>query len=220
MEFVTNNWLEIVNTIFVAIVALVLFSQKTRIKSLQDFVSIFDVEKLKQSTDYILAGEKSKHEVNIGEIQKKHESQLRSLNGQINELQVDLTKVKEDDNIEGTVSGLGFVLSKMIYYDLATISLTQTRILSFLQSASDSSDFTYDTVIISDFTDQFLGFVERSFEHYEKVVAVSKELDKDPKSSDDLISKYRAEYNILESEIETALSSYRKFESASGMDQH
>ena len=217
MEFVTNNWLEIVNTIFVAIVALVLFSQKTRIKSLQDFVSIFDVKKLKQSTDYIIQGQQSKHAVDIVELQNKYESEMQSLKEQIKESVSATMEAGDGEQMQKLVYRMGFSLSRTIHYNLARIDITKSLLLSTLLMAKAESNFKYDFEWVVIFNARLKNLSKRNLDMFTKIRLACEEIEEGNEGSLERIKNIEKDYLIDERNTDSAISDLAKFNKESGL---
>lgn len=66
--------IEIINGILIIVVGIIVYNQNTIIKKMKDFMTLFDIEKLQKSTEWIIKGEKYQLQSEVEILTKKIES--------------------------------------------------------------------------------------------------------------------------------------------------
>lgn len=129
--------INIINTIGIVICCIVLFSQNNIITRMRSFIDIIDVNKLKESTNYIIEGEKIKFQTENSILKRMYDTEIESKNALIKSLQDDFHKSKSESDRKYLFFKLLSLNNASLsngYYKITLNLFTLLSIIDFLKS--------------------------------------------------------------------------------------
>lgn len=203
---------EIINLIVSSIIILILFYQNSIIKKMKDFIQLIDITKLKESTNWILEGERVKQEIEKKEIKDSLETKIQEQGKNISQLEDLIKNESKQSNKIIYIRKLVNLFNSTLFMNnsiLASNMGLNNSYKSFIKLIPDIHD---DKKILDGLEYQFPEYNQGLLQIHNKIMKIEKTIENEPLEAEKKLIPIKEEIEQIGNNIDALTSTLKNFQ--------